>query len=134
MTVSPSVPTTRRNPLLLLVGGCALVSVCILSACALFAVLKFSIFSFPSAEPPPSQDVIQDEWAALPSGNAANGPQLFSGSGCAACHSLAANQRIVGPSLLGIATRAATRKTGYSATLYLYESIAYPRAFVVSGF
>jgi Cytochrome c len=41
---------------------------------------------------------------------------------------------IVGPSLKGVAVRAATRKPGYTAIAYLRESIMYPNAYVVQGF
>ncbi len=41
---------------------------------------------------------------------------------------------IVGPSMIGVGTRAATRKPGYSAELYLYESITQPSAYVVQNF
>jgi cytochrome c2 len=42
--------------------------------------------------------------------------------------------RVVGPSLAGVATRAASRRTGYSVELYLYESITRPNAYVVDSF
>jgi cytochrome c1 len=43
----------------------------------------------------------------------------------------------VGPTFPGdppLAARAATRKSGYSAELYLYESIVEPNAYIVPGF
>jgi len=89
--------------------------------------------------PPPvpateSPAALQADLAALPPGNAASGQALFSSVGCVACHSLQVGVRIVGPSLAGVATRAASRKAGYSAQLYLYESITHPNAYVVEGF
>jgi mono/diheme cytochrome c family protein len=83
---------------------------------------------------PVQPEALQVELSALPPGNAASGKSLFSSAGCVACHSLEAGVRIVGPSLSGVATRAATRKAGYSAQLYLYESITLPNAYVVDGF
>jgi len=81
-----------------------------------------------------SPAALQAELSALPSGNAASGQALFTSVGCVACHSLQVGVRIVGPSLAGVATRAAGRKPGYSAQLYLYESITHPNAYVVEGF
>ena len=50
---------------------------------------------------------------------------------CKTCHSLVPDQKIVGPSLAGVATRAETREPGKSARDYLHESIVNPSAFVV---
>ncbi len=88
----------------------------------------------PAATVTASPEVLQAELAALPPGDAAAGKMLFAAVGCSACHSLEAGVRIVGPSLAGVATRAATRKAGYSAPLYLYESVTRPGAYVVAGF
>jgi cytochrome c2 len=87
----------------------------------------------PTAAPAPIE-VLQAELAALPKGDPQAGQTEFTAAGCAACHSLQPNVRIVGPSQVGIATRAATRKPGYSAELYIYESITRPNAYVVEGF
>jgi mono/diheme cytochrome c family protein len=87
-----------------------------------------------STAAPESPEALQADLAALPPGNAAAGKSLFSAAGCVACHSLEPGVRIVGPSLAGVAARAATRRAGYSAQLYLYESITYPNAYVVDGF
>jgi cytochrome c2 len=51
-----------------------------------------------------------------------------------ACHSLEPDVKVVGPSLAGVASRAATRKPGYAPDLYLYESITNPNAYLVPGF
>ncbi len=60
--------------------------------------------------------------------------------GCAACHSVAPNVNIVGPSLAGIAARAATRiqakdyhGQAKDAAGYIRESILNPNAYVLSG-
>ena len=83
----------------------------------------------------PSEPTDPAEFASLPTGDAAAGEQLFTGpGGCSACHSLDADVRIVGPSLFDISTRAAARKTDYTAEMYIYESITNPNAYVVDGF
>ena len=81
-----------------------------------------------------SPEALQTELSALPPGNAGAGKALFSAVGCVACHSLEAGVRVVGPSLSGVATRAGMRKAGYSAQLYLYESITQPNTYLVEGF
>jgi nitric oxide reductase subunit C len=60
--------------------------------------------------------------------------------GCSACHSVAPNVNIVGPSLAGIASTAATRIRGADyhgqakdAAGYIRESILAPNAHVLSG-
>jgi cytochrome c len=76
---------------------------------------------------------------AAATGNAANGETLFKQSvigqnpGCATCHSLDGSQ-LVGPTLQGIGTRAATRVEGQSAEQYTHASIVDPNAYVVEGF
>lgn len=57
-----------------------------------------------------------------------------SNAGCRICHSLEPNQRLVGPSLYGVATRAQTRVPGMSAEDYLRQSILEPDAYVVEGY
>ncbi|MCG3211769.1 MAG: hypothetical protein FOGNACKC_05415 [Anaerolineae bacterium] len=54
--------------------------------------------------------------------------------GCVTCHSFEPGVKIVGPSLAGIATTAATREAGKSAEDYLIESITKPDAYTVDGF
>jgi cytochrome c oxidase cbb3-type subunit 2 len=79
----------------------------------------------------------------LPSGNAQNGQALFASQGCAACHSLKPDEKIVGPSLAGIGKTSADRikapDDGHkgkatTAELYIEESILDPSAYVVPGF
>ena len=86
------------------------------------------------ATAPDSPQTLQAELDRLPPGNAKVGKGRFSAAGCVACHSLEPDVRIVGPSLAGVATRAASRKPGYSAELYLYESVTRPGVYVVAGF
>jgi mono/diheme cytochrome c family protein len=77
----------------------------------------------------------------LPPGNVDGGKNLFTSQDCAACHSLKPGEKIVGPSLSGIATRAgdsikAPDYKGKATTgeLYIRESIVQPGAYVVPGF
>lgn len=68
------------------------------------------------------------------------GEELFAQSvvgseaGCSTCHSLEAGVVIVGPSLAGIGTTAATRVSGTSAEDYIEESIISPDTYLVEGF
>ena len=55
-------------------------------------------------------------------------------AGCRVCHSIKPGERKVGPSLAGIATRAATRVPGMSAEEYIRQSIEDPGAYIVEGF
>jgi cytochrome c2 len=82
-----------------------------------------------------------DTTAPLPAGDASRGQKLFaqqvkleSGTNapCTACHSLVPNEIKVGPSLAGIADRAATRVPGMSAEQYIRESIQQPNAYLVT--
>ncbi len=59
---------------------------------------------------------------------------LGTNAGCRICHSLEPGKRLVGPSLAGVATRAATRVPGMSAEEYLRQSILEPDAYVVEGY
>ena len=67
---------------------------------------------------------------------AGRGQSLFTGTvaRCSTCHALSADTVIVGPSLAGVATRAADRVAGLSAEEYLYQSILDPDAFKAPGF
>jgi len=55
-------------------------------------------------------------------------------AGCVTCHSLEKGATIVGPSLAGMATTAATAKAGKSAEEFLKESITDPNAVITEGF
>lgn len=54
--------------------------------------------------------------------------------GCITCHSLEPGVKLVGPSMAGIGTRAATTVAGQSAEEYLRTSILQPNEHVVEGF
>ena len=90
-----------------------------------------------SSAPAPTASAADIE--ALPAGNPDAGRQVFEGEGgCEACHSLSPNERRIGPSLSGMADRAAARAEtsgpGVSAELYVYESIVNPDAHVVESY
>ena len=53
---------------------------------------------------------------------------------CSSCHSLHPDEVITGPSLHGIASRAATRIEGQDAQTYITTSILNPRAFTTPGY
>jgi sulfur-oxidizing protein SoxX len=78
--------------------------------------------------------------AAKAPGNAEAGQVLFNQTlikdapGCATCHSVEPDKILVGPSLAGVATRAASRVPGVTAPEYLRDSIANPDNYVVAGF
>ena len=63
----------------------------------------------------------------------ARGRQVFA-EHCAACHSVNPDLVIVGPSLDGIATRAADSEPGLGAREFLRKSILDPRAAITEGF
>jgi cytochrome c2 len=88
----------------------------------------------PKVAGPSAADLIKQEVAALPAGDAAAGEATFTSAGCAACHSLQPDLTIVGPSQAGVGARAASRIPGYTAEMYIYESIVNPNAHVVEGF
>jgi nitric oxide reductase subunit C len=73
--------------------------------------------------------------AASGPGNPGRGQQIFTGiAGCNACHDVQAGVQIVGPTLKGIASRAAQRQPGVAADVYLRESILNPNKYLVPGF
>jgi len=53
---------------------------------------------------------------------------------CAQCHALTPDTIVIGPSLAGVATRAATRIDGYTAEEYIEDSILHPKNYIVEGF
>jgi nitric oxide reductase subunit C len=122
-----------RRPLLLALG--VLVA---LLVCAALAGAAIYIYQAATAQPGslggPPAEVTPVEFASLPAGAAADGQQLFSEGPCSACHSLIPDQKIVGPSLAGVGTRAPGRKPDYTAEEYLLESIINPNAYIVKGF
>jgi mono/diheme cytochrome c family protein len=77
--------------------------------------------------------------AGIASGDPVRGQELYNlpnatGFACSACHYPNTEDRLVGPGLLHIPTRAAERVPGESAEIYLYHSIINPGAFVVPDY
>lgn len=69
------------------------------------------------------------------SGSVRIGEQVFSSvGGCSSCHDVRNGNRLVGPTLKGIGTRAETTIPGMSAEAYLYQSITEPNKFIAQGF
>jgi cytochrome c2 len=69
----------------------------------------------------------------------ANGQVLFNtmnqtGFACATCHFVDSTERLLGPGLLGVPERAATRVEGQVAQRYIYNSITNPSAYVVAEY
>jgi nitric oxide reductase subunit C len=77
--------------------------------------------------------------AAPAAGNAEAGKALFAqpiingNAGCATCHSLEPGKVIVGPSMAGIGTRAATTVPGQAAEQYIRTSIVKTNEFLAKG-
>jgi mono/diheme cytochrome c family protein len=108
---------------------------CILLACAAssgyWLIRQGAIVSNPEN----SSRIEQTELESLPKGNAEDGEQVFNGEGnCSACHATSSEMRLVGPSLIGIGSRAASYEPGLAAETYLWESIVRPDAYVVNGY
>lgn len=61
------------------------------------------------------------------------GSSVFSRE-CGACHSLAEDTVIVGPSMFGIASRADAQVGGQDAHTYILSSILKPDSYLVDGF
>ncbi len=61
------------------------------------------------------------------------GKQVFSRN-CGACHSTSPDTIIVGPSLAGVANRAATRVSDQDAYTYLLTSVMQPDAYLDEGY
>ena len=135
MTVPSSVPVLRgRRPLPLVFGGCAVLALCVLFACAANAAYWTYTRRATGAAREPAANAIPAELESLPTGDAAHGEQIFMvAQPCHTCHI----DVPVGPAFPGeppLATLAATRRPGYSAETYLYESIMNPSAYVAPGF
>lgn len=95
-----------------------------LTAPLLFAL--FVIAGCGEAEPQPTPTPQLSDQALL-------GKTVFARD-CGACHSTAPDTVIVGPSMAGIATRAALRVEGQDAHEYLLVSILKPDIYLVEGY
>lgn len=60
--------------------------------------------------------------------------QLDAGFACSTCHNSDSENRLIGPGLLNVGSRADTRVDGQPAIDYLYTSITNPGAFIVPDF
>jgi cytochrome c2 len=132
-------PSRSRSPLALVLGSCAVIGLCVIPACVLLALTANAAYwmnRYPMAgvSQGPSVSVTPTNFETLPAGNADPGEQVFTSAGCSACHSLDPGEKIIGPSLSGISTRAGTTKADYSAEKYIFESISDPNAYLVEGF
>lgn len=72
-------------------------------------------------------------------GDASAGQTLFNtmyaeaGFACSTCHNPNSENRLIGPGLLGIGERAATRVEGQTAEEYLHNAIVHPNDYIVEG-
>jgi mono/diheme cytochrome c family protein len=69
----------------------------------------------------------------------AEGEALFNlmtstGYACSGCHLVNTEAQLIGPGLLNISTRGATRVAGMGAASYILDSILHPDNYVVEGF
>jgi cytochrome c551/c552 len=112
--------------------GCAVLLSLMVCALAINAVYWTIRMRPVGAALDPALDATPMALESLPAGDASNGQALFRSEGCFACHALESDESGVGPSLAGIAERAAAHNG--SAEAYLVESIVDPDAYIVDGF
>jgi nitric oxide reductase subunit C len=94
-----------------------------IALCTAFLAMILAACSTSSeASATPTLDVVQEQ-----------GQAVFK-LRCAQCHALTPDTVVIGPSLAGVATRAANRVEGYSADEYLETSILSPKAYLVEDF
>jgi cytochrome c2 len=80
----------------------------------------------------------EDEGTTI-AGDPAVGAELFvavinGGAPCSSCHYVDSEDRLVGPGMLGLGERAATRVEGQSAEEYLLNSILHPGDYIVETY
>lgn len=132
---SPSRAGRGRGPVVVLLGACAVTVVITTLACIVLAAFGFFALRVAATARSTEEHIVPVETESQPVGDAIRGNRVFAGEGgCSACHSLEAGVRTVGPSLAGVASRAALRLPNIPAEVYLYESIVNPNAYVVEGF
>jgi mono/diheme cytochrome c family protein len=133
---SAAAPAARpRHRLVLALAGCGLLALCVLGVCSVNAVYWTLRIRTAGLAEESSPEEIREALARLPAGDPEAGEQVFRReAGCSACHSLEAGERVVGPSLAGLAARAGSARPGYSAEMYVYESIVAPDAYLAAGF
>jgi cytochrome c551/c552 len=134
-----SQPQAPRNLSKFAIVGLFLIGVVVTGAVLSFFAFRPIPGAGVSAEKPASSGLaasgdIAKVVAGLPAGSADRGKGLFTSQGCVACHSLDKGTVLVGPSLAGVFTTAATREPNVGAKEYLYESLVLPNKFVVDKF
>lgn len=90
-----------------------------------------------------SAPVVTFDWPAtvetfltdFPEGDAVNGEALYTSYGCSGCHGMPDGSvaAAVGPDLANIAVDGAARIDGYTAEMYVYESILEPNAYIAEA-
>jgi len=135
VNTSPITPEPNKRKILpYILGGCAILTLCLMFACTANAAYWTLRQRSVSAARQPIADLSSSEQETAPD-SASAGERIFYGEGtCGACHSLEPGKQIVGPSLSGVAARAAALAPEYTVESYIYESITNPNAYVVEGF
>lgn len=101
---------------------------------ALFVIFLVSSSSQSATGEPLSADSYRDRVTTLlANADPVRGAQLVETHGCTACHREGAVNGIA-PEFEGIAERAEERRPPMPAAAYIYESIAYPAAYLVEGY
>lgn len=98
----------------------------------------------PTEEAVPTEDVTQEATQEVSAeeviGDPVIGQELFNefraevNFACATCHYTDKEEQLVGPGMLGLGERAATRVEGMSVTEYLRNSILHPSDYIVENF
>ena len=89
----------------------------------IFIAFLLAACSNTPAQPIPTLDPVQQQ-----------GQSVVFNLRCAQCHALTRDTVVIGPSLAGVATRAANRMDGYDAEAYIEHSILFPGDYIVEGF
>lgn len=129
---------SQRLPLTGLITALAVIFIIAASAAAVSILGAVSQIVQPTSLPA-IQDAAQvpipsfaaEVEARVKTADPSKGPALYSQYGCASCHDV---DNSTGPYVVGTGARAATRRPGYSAAAYIYESIIEPMAFTVPGY
>ena len=91
-------------------------------------------------EAPTATVVVQVAFRPDLPGDPVEGERLFrtrlpsAGTACNACHRIDSDDRLIGPGLLTVGSRAQTRFAGQSAEQYLHTSIVDPSAYIVDDY
>jgi mono/diheme cytochrome c family protein len=123
-----------RRPLRLALGGCAIILIALLCALIVNAVYwsdRMGVLAGGAEQ----SGVTPVALESLPPGDAAAGAELFGGeAACSVCHSLEPDKAGAGPSLAGLAGRAANTVPDVTSEAYILESITHPDALIVEGY